>query len=815
MEEKLKGLWFSTLFVVSLVAIGFEIALTRYFAIASWSEYGYWVISIAMAGFAASGVVLSLFKDFISEKADAVILWAVPLLLMFCSTFGYFAVTINSFNPLELQNPLLWQDQIWNIAKYYLVVFPFFFLAGGYIGLCFIRLQKELSMVYAVDLVGAGIGALLVLLLLFWLHPFYLLSALLPFLAIVAMIAIPQGWRRRFLARLFTVAIFIGCEIILLMFNRADFNQYKGIYPALHVEGNKIVSEMKSPLGYFLVLDNFTERLDIDISNNAALLKTPVPPATYGLYKDGNRITSLLKKAPYDSAYISAALDSAPYRLLQTPKTLLIGTRGGSRIQEAFFLGASSVVALEPDPTINNLIRYGVDGQNPIKLDSSKVEFSRRSPAELISAGARKFDLIDVSSDFLDQSYSNRFAFTREAIQGYFSLLTEHGLISLPVSIREFTVYAVKMLETARQALERSGVAHPERHIMLYRSAWNARILVSKQPVSGDEIRHLKDFCNRLSFDTSFFPDIDPSKVTIWNDLPPLSFEGGEPSENAPGAAQDALMQASIELLAKNSSFVENNFFDIKPVTYDSPFFYNILRLSKIKPILENIAQIPREEIGYLVNVAVVLQACLIALIILLLPLARWYKRLPGKSFILKAIVYFSCLGLGFLFLEIFLIDKISFYLNDNTESFAVVLSSMLIFSGIGSYWSGRFLQTPQKAVLAAGFIVMIWVIAAFFFLDKLMFLSLGMPAMQKLFIVVVLLAPLSIALGFPFALGLSLFKVDSNFLPWAWSLNGAFSVLSTPLANLLSVSFGYSVVLLSAGVLYLLVMLSFPGYET
>lgn len=93
------------LFVVSLVAIGYEIALTRYFAIANWSEYGYWVISITMVGFAVSGVVLSLFKDFFFKKAD-VILFLTPPFLMVFGAAGYYFVSINPSIRLNCRTPI-------------------------------------------------------------------------------------------------------------------------------------------------------------------------------------------------------------------------------------------------------------------------------------------------------------------------------------------------------------------------------------------------------------------------------------------------------------------------------------------------------------------------------------------------------------------------------------------------------------------------------------------------------------------------------------------------------------------------------------
>ena len=91
------------LFLVSLASVGFEIALTRYFAVAKWSEYGYWVISIVLAGFALSGVAVALASDFFVRHAARLLAWLPPLLLL-AGAGGYHLTTTNPFNPLLLQN---------------------------------------------------------------------------------------------------------------------------------------------------------------------------------------------------------------------------------------------------------------------------------------------------------------------------------------------------------------------------------------------------------------------------------------------------------------------------------------------------------------------------------------------------------------------------------------------------------------------------------------------------------------------------------------------------------------------------------------
>ncbi|MBU2166352.1 MAG: hypothetical protein KKF88_00770, partial [Alphaproteobacteria bacterium] len=101
------------LFLVALGVVGIENALTRYFAVAKWSEYGYWIISIVMAGFALSGVATALFRDTV-ERHGAWLRAVLPATMVLAAALGYERIARNPFNPLQLQNPTTWADQLLN-----------------------------------------------------------------------------------------------------------------------------------------------------------------------------------------------------------------------------------------------------------------------------------------------------------------------------------------------------------------------------------------------------------------------------------------------------------------------------------------------------------------------------------------------------------------------------------------------------------------------------------------------------------------------------------------------------------------------------
>ncbi len=756
-----------------------------------------------MTGYAVSGVLLALFRGAALAR-QAFLFCAIPILLMIAAAAGYYFTTTNPFNPLELQNAVLWKSQLVNIGKYYAALFPFFFLCGLFLGLSWSAFQAEVAKLYAADLIGAGVGATLILLLMFVVYPFYLICAVPAVLFVTALLNAPRGRALGYVA-LATVA-FAACEGSAIGLNKARFFEYKSIYPVMNVQDNKVLNEFRTPRGYYLVLDNFTERRDLALSNNLGLMGSTGTPASPGLYKDGNRMASILPAGEIDLSYVPAALSSLPYVLRPGARTLLIGSSGGYRPVEARSAGAGECIAVESDPVLYGLAKPTFVAR---KLDNAALR--HESPQSLLAESGDAFDVIDISDDYLDEGPANKYAFTVEAIRGYLRALSANGVVSLPVSIREFPVYAVRLAETVRAALR--DLPEPEKHIVVYRSEWTARILISKAPLTSNDLAKVQKFCSDLSFDTSYFPGIDPSQVEVWNELPPVSFETKSEvvSHNGP---QDALRDDLIALFGPDGdAFRAASFFNLKPSTDDRPFLNYVFRPARLDSLLDKLEIVPHDEVGFLTNLAVLAQAVVMAAIVLLLPLARWRTLRAGNAPILRGVCYFAALGLGFLFVEIALIDKFSHLLNDNVSSFAIVLCGMLIFSGLGSAWAGRFANAPRRGVRVAVVCIAICCIVYALMLDSLINAVLPWSRFPQIAFMLAALAPVSVALGMMFPMGMSsLTGGAAAFVPVAWAVNGAFSVIASPLASLLAVMFGYRVVFAVACAAYVLALFAQPN---
>lgn len=823
---------FWPVFLVSLASVGYETALIRYFAVASWSEYGYWVISIVMAGFALSGVVLALRRDWFARNA-ACLLGLIPPMLVVTAALGFHFVTVNPFNPLQLQNATTWTSQLWNIAAYYAALLPFFFLAGLFISLSFVLNTRRVGRVYAFDMTGAAAGAAGILLAMFFVHAFFLVPLLLVPLAAAAACG-PRGWRMRS-ANLAMLALLAG--VALLVFdNRARINEFKPVYAPLHTRNARVVATELSPRGDYLLLDDFTERLDTDVSNNAGLLHVPGPPRSLGLYRDGNRIAALPVPPGASATYAPSALDALPYELVAHPDVLLIGASGGFRIAEVLALGTDHARVLEPEPTLLGALRNGMGPSPPWPADP-RTALSGASPLGTIRAGSR-YDVIDVTSDFLDAAEANVTAFSVEAIAGYLHALRPGGIVSLPVSIRDFPVYALRVLATAREALLHEGVSDPAAHVVVYRSAWSVRVLLSREAWPAPRIAALRKFCDDRSFDVSWYPGIDvaAARAGVYNDLPAVSFATGEMAATSP---DDSIADEAGAVLAGKPTASDASF-NLTPITLDRPYFYAVLRLDQIGTLLSRLEVLPQAEIGALVNVAVLAQAAVIALAVLAVGFSApltWRRSAgsqrdpdvitgrqepplddasgdvrPAPASRVRAALYFPALGLGFLFIEIALIEHATLWLNNRTTGFALVLTGMLLFSGLGSLVGDHLAMPYRRWVTFACLAVLLWCAVEIFAVQPAMLATLDWPWPLRWTLVLVILAPVSLALGLPFPLGLAALGQNSSTLAWAWGLNGAFSVVASPMANLIARGWGLNRLLLCAAVMYAVALAFYPG---
>ena len=208
--------------------------------------------------------------------------------------------------------------------------------------------------------------------------------------------------------------------------------------------------------------------------------------------------------------------------------------------------------------------------------------------------------------------------------------------------------------------------------------------------------------------------------------------------------------------------------------------------------------------------VALLFLAVLASLFLILLPLvvSLWVRRGDraeerGGVKLWHVLVYFGALGLGFLLVEIPLIQQFILFLGHPTLALAAVLGGLLFWSGLGSLVSPRL---PWRISLA----VLILVLVGYQFLLEDIFQSLlGAAQELRMLAALLLLAPLGLLMGMPFPWGLRwLDPAAARLTAWAWAINGCTSVIASVLAALLALQWGFSLVMWLGLSCYLLALL-------
>ena len=266
---------------------------------------------------------------------------------------------------------------------------------------------------------------------------------------------------------------------------------------------------------------------------------------------------------------------------------------------------------------------------------------------------------------------------------------------------------------------------------------------------------------------------------------------------------------------AERARFLAEYEFDVSPSTDDAPFFFNYYRWSSLfgggqRHTTDTLFNYHTDfPVGHLVLLGSMVQILLLAAVLIFLPLrklAREGLRTPGS---LRVFGYFAALGLGFMLVEIALMQKLVIYLGHPTYALSVVLVSLLASAGVGSFLAGRITVVRRKhlnlILLAIVAVVALDIAAINWLLPSL----LGIPLWARVLVVVVMLVPTGLALGMPFPSGMRLLEEQApHLVPWGWAVNAFFSVFGSIFCIVLSMGIGFSNVFWAALGVYALGLL-------
>ncbi|MGD2173880.1 MAG: hypothetical protein PVJ27_00620 [Candidatus Brocadiaceae bacterium] len=803
---------FSTaaVFLLSAAVIALELALMRCLSVARWHHFSYLVISTALLGFGASGTFLAFVGERLQRRFG---MWALLFTLVFALSVTVCFRAAESL-PLDVRYVLYSARQAGLMLAHDFLLFIPFFCAATVIGLSLMHFAGKSHLIYGGNLAGSGLGALLATGLMFLLAPEQLLHgvAALALLSGVAwVLSARAGRRRRMLA--------VGVLAVLLALTgwwspvRLNVDQYKDLATFRRWERQGNAQHLLSRHGPRARLDVYASSL-LHRTMFAGLTATEAPPPQLALLADGHHLATVLEiDSPRKAGILDHTPMSVPYRLLDRPRVVLLGEAGGTNVWLARRMGAGHITVVQPNPQVVEVMRGPVAKGAGEVFSGDGLTVVTAGLREYLERTGKRFDLIQIVAAESPaagvsglRSLHEDFLLTEEGMALCLSRLTGRGMVVVTRGVQEPPRDNVRLFATMCAALERRG-GEPAGQLVQVRNLLAATTLAFAQAPGPALCATLAEVRKDLALDVEWAPC---PGVTYSEQVNEVAGPEGEAHSYFHHAARSLLS-------AERERFFANWVYDVRPATDDSPYFYSFFRWRSLPRFWQTYGHrwLTKLELGYVVVVFALAQVVLVGGVLILLPLVRLRRARGVSGGRSSTFAYFCLLGLGFMMLEMVCLLKFTQFLGDPIYSAAGMLTSFLVFSGIGSVTTRRLGGHPRGAIRRAAGGVALMAILYALGLDGAFALLMGLPLAARLVISMLLTAPAAFLMGWLFPNGLALLERHRpRLVPWAWGANGFASVAASPLAVMIAIDFGFRAVLLLAGGLYLLAAIVSAGLQ-
>lgn len=774
---------FSTLLV--------EILDSRLLSVLTWYHLSFFAVSLAMLGMAAGAVLVFLGGARFTGPAAvrALTRWSwrlalgIPLLHVLALQIFIPAMAAGTMASLAA------------LAGVTLLLAGPFVVSGIVVAIALTRIGGRVGVLYGWDLVGAATGALAVVPLLEW---FDLTSVMLlagsaaalatfcfaRFAAAAEAGTAPVRYRRPAVVLGVVLVAAAGANVAADAAVRVRFTKGKPL-PAV-----TDVADWNSHS--FVVVQPPSTGAPVYWGPGAQASQAPVTLAWMVI--DGEAATAMTAWDGHRASLDWARHDltSLPHHLRQG-RAAIIGVGGGRDVLSALWAGHHRVVGIEINGVLIDLLERSHRAFAGI-ADDPAVELVHDEARSYLRRSNERFDVIQMSLiDTWAATGAGAFTltenglYTREAWQVFLGSLAPGGILSVsrwfnPSDLSETN----RLLSLGVAALIDRGIADPRSQVVLFGRGPIATLLVSATPFTETDRLTLE----RLAQAERFEPLVSPWHTGAIDRLERI----------AASRSHGDLAVATADGL-----------YDFSPPTDQRPYFFNIL-----KPGFGMVAHVPDEGIAWgnlsatMTLAALCVVATVLVLAIIVWPLAAAGRPvMPGGTFA-ASLLYFALIGSGYMFVQIPFLQRFSVLLGHPTYTFAIVLFSMILFTGIGSFLSERIAVEPAGAgrVWLLPIVIAVVIAAARLAIDPAAQIASGFGLAGRTLVVLAFTAPLSMLLGCCFPVGMRLVgRLSDTAAAWFWGVNGACGVLASVFAVAISMWIGIDTNLVLAAALYLLLL--------
>jgi hypothetical protein len=737
-----------------------ELSLTRIFSVVFYYHFAFLAISIALFGLGVGGVfsyVVARWKPKLFNKLGvlallnaAAVVFSLVFLLSRRGDLTYFALA----------------------CVYIACALPFVF-TGAIVSLAVSETIERVDRVYFFDLLGAAAGCLVLIPLLNSVGgPNTTLAAAILFGVSSAIWFTLAGAARR---RILAVAAALSLTTLVIVNTRTHWIDVR------YAKGVELKGEQFSKWNSFSRIglkpnEQGHQTIYIDADASTGL-------ASY----DFDRITEAQKKDLLTQG------PGLPFVVRPGAKTLIIGPGGGYDVARALASGSKNVTGVEINPIIaTTIMRQRYPELSQRIYFRPDVRIFVEDGRSFIRRSAEKYQVLQATLvDTWASTAAGAFAlsennlYTTDAFHDYLTHLTDDGFMAFTRWGFQPPRESLRLLTLATDALERLGEKDPWRHVIVIRenvnliSQWGATdtVLISRKPFSEDDRARVRQFIAETKKDLVYEPGMT-------------------------GGTEFAEFLRTSDRAAYLAAYA----YDISAVSDDRPFFFFTVQARDVWNYFQTRkggAADTKINTAVPLLFGLVIISALATIVVLALPPLLLGTRLPAQPGIRSFLLYFLFIGTGYIVVQISLIQKFVLFLGHPTYALTVIVFSMLISSGLGSYYSRRI---PVLYALGA-VAVLISVLA--FAVPLVSDAGVGWTLGARMGVTVLLIAPVGFVMGMPFPNGLSkLESVHHESVRWAWALNAASSVLGSALAIVFALYFGLRDTLLIGGLMYLFALL-------
>lgn len=769
----------AALSLLSAAIIAFQLALMRILAIIQWDHFAALCISVALLGFGASGTLLALWRRWFLNHSEILL----PSLMLGSGLSMALVVPISQSIAGGFDTSLLFIDsrQLWLLLLTQGLLLIPMLLGALAIGLCFMRQVEKIGLLYGANLLGSALGGPLALLIMVGLLPQQLPAA-------CGLVALLGGLMLLDNKRALTAGMLPLLAILLLLLAPPALrpSQYKSLSYALALPQANLLATHPSSEGLLQLVEAPAMRYNAELGLH---FQGQLPQQRL-LLVNGDQAASLPAGTRKELGRLLNQTPAAlPYRLGPRSRVLILGSDLAGPTALALENHAESVVSVLPHAALLRQLSTALSW-----LDSARVSVlhtEAQQPRTFLARTSQRYNLIQLPPVGSFGGNAGLTALiqqpmlTIEGLASAWQHLTEDGILQVSSWLDAPPRNPLRLTATLVAMLQQAGVSDPAQHLVAMRS-WNRlTLLVKRSPFRASEVETVLKFCAANRFDPTLLPGRSEVLPSHYHRL-----------------ANSQLLPLLERILAAESPALEADYpFRLAPPTDDRPFFSQFLRwqhLSRLPELLE-LRSIPFLELGYLVLWVTFVQLVLMALLLILTPLFKLGWR-GGR---LCSCGYFAGLGIGFMFFEMALLQQLVRYLGHPLYAAAAAISTLLFFSGLGSYWSGRLpVKYVQLRKLLMGLVLLLLLYP--FVLSPLLSATIHLQLPSRALVAVLICALPAFLMGGPFPLGLRhQARRQESLVPWAWGINGCLSVVATPLAAIIAVEAGFFTLMLLAALAY------------